>query len=637
MKKIVLPLNLNSVGINVLTAEMFQTPKLDEKTTFIVDKDYSLEGASIEIPINCSLHFNGGCFYNGKIIGNNTHLTSNTNSIFRSGLEIAGSFDTAVVVSNWFDAQSDTLMFKNAITFASNVHNSIIGDAANKSYATVMVTCDTGTYTIDDSLILPIGVSFDGNGSLFKTAMATNGVFLFCTNVISKVNKNQLVSTPNNILDSFGNIGFLNGVTINNNTYYSNLIYVGDSRLIHDIKVRNPHKVIEWNPSYIDRKRCYNVMCISTNSSFVQDTSTVETIKNTSHLIVPNVGDAVEIRGISDGIRLFVGSGAQATIDSCINCDITIHNTRDVTISHLHNETGLIRLIKSSVRVTDSYFYAQPNGNFVLNGENGKFSELLLKNIQVNKLCDLPNYHAYSLCGTNNNSKVVAENVYGILGNGQDAHDGPAIMLMQGGSFINPNRFILSGNEVMEDEISLSPLSNTMQMPNIQETSTAASASYKIRVLLVVDAKRNIYINHNNIDPRTITTNKKCLLTFYNTSNNSVELLSGLITRVEFGRANSGYSFYFDYGMVYKRFDQFSLDYRITSANDSFLFNGVKAKAIDYGNYVVCKHYKRKGKNAEVWLTSNTLPSTTTFIELDELYLNNGYHYMLLNGQWTRI
>lgn len=62
-------------GVNVLTQAMINRPN----TIYVIQHDYDLNGATITVPSNCVLDFQGGSLNNGKVISNNTVLIGKYN------------------------------------------------------------------------------------------------------------------------------------------------------------------------------------------------------------------------------------------------------------------------------------------------------------------------------------------------------------------------------------------------------------------------------------------------------------------------------------------------------------------------------------------------------------------------------
>ena len=93
---------------NVLTQEMVK----EANTIYEVRYDYDLNGATIVMPANCVLKFNGGSLSNGTIIGSNTSIQAEKVRIFKNitfeseedELQYKSTFNLNVIPPEWFGA-----------------------------------------------------------------------------------------------------------------------------------------------------------------------------------------------------------------------------------------------------------------------------------------------------------------------------------------------------------------------------------------------------------------------------------------------------------------------------------------------------------------------------------------------------
>lgn len=108
-------------GINVLEQYMINEPN----TIYIIQYDYCLNGAEIEIPENCVLQFEGGSFNGGSIVGNNTNIISTLTRIFNLNVEIKGTWNLDYARPEWFGATlediDDALCINKSFGFNNNV------------------------------------------------------------------------------------------------------------------------------------------------------------------------------------------------------------------------------------------------------------------------------------------------------------------------------------------------------------------------------------------------------------------------------------------------------------------------------------------------------------------------------------
>ncbi len=107
-------LRKNIVGDkNVLTQAMINKAN----TIYVIQYDYDLKEASINIPENCVLQFDGGSLSNGTIVGNKTSILSSMYQIF-TNVSVDGTYNVDTTLgkpifnknnSQWIDATGATV------------------------------------------------------------------------------------------------------------------------------------------------------------------------------------------------------------------------------------------------------------------------------------------------------------------------------------------------------------------------------------------------------------------------------------------------------------------------------------------------------------------------------------------------
>ena len=96
-------LRKNIVGDkNVLTQAMINKAN----TIYVIQYDYDLKEANINIPENCVLQFDGGSLSNGTIVGNNTKIKTELEKIFNN-ITIDGNWNVVEAHPEWFGALPD--------------------------------------------------------------------------------------------------------------------------------------------------------------------------------------------------------------------------------------------------------------------------------------------------------------------------------------------------------------------------------------------------------------------------------------------------------------------------------------------------------------------------------------------------
>lgn len=131
-------LRKNQVGIvNLLEQVNINKPN----TVYIVRYDFCLGGATITLPKNSTLKFEGGSIDNGTIVGNNSSIVSDVDkTILGKDLVIKGTWNIEHIYDKWFafDSSSDFLsnqIITNILALSNdNVYNTIHFDADRTYY-----------------------------------------------------------------------------------------------------------------------------------------------------------------------------------------------------------------------------------------------------------------------------------------------------------------------------------------------------------------------------------------------------------------------------------------------------------------------------------------------------------------------
>ena len=167
-------LRKNIVGDkNVLTQAMINKAN----TIYVIQYDYDLKEASINIPENCVLQFDGGSLSNGTIVGNKTSILSSMYQIFANVL-VGGTYNVDTAYSEWFGAKGDGITddreaIQSAIDLLPNVlmlSNKIYMVSYTKgvtAHRPIIDRCNIGTMYFDTTLGKPI---FNKNNSQWVDA-----------------------------------------------------------------------------------------------------------------------------------------------------------------------------------------------------------------------------------------------------------------------------------------------------------------------------------------------------------------------------------------------------------------------------------------------------------------------------------
>lgn len=119
-------------GKNVLTQEMINKPN----TIYVIRYDFDLNGATINVPENCTLDFQGGSLKDGTLNGNNTLLVSFPYHIFYN-IKLKNRFNIENLYVEWFGVKpniniDNSQVINVAISNAVNINKPLL--FTNESY-----------------------------------------------------------------------------------------------------------------------------------------------------------------------------------------------------------------------------------------------------------------------------------------------------------------------------------------------------------------------------------------------------------------------------------------------------------------------------------------------------------------------
>lgn len=105
---------------NILTSDMINQPN----TIYEIRYDFDLNGVTINVPENCTLKFEGGSLSNGKLLFQDTFITSAPDYIFKNmQIDDKSRCLNTEVYAEWFGAHGDgstddTISIQTALDFA---------------------------------------------------------------------------------------------------------------------------------------------------------------------------------------------------------------------------------------------------------------------------------------------------------------------------------------------------------------------------------------------------------------------------------------------------------------------------------------------------------------------------------------
>lgn len=141
-------------GKNILTQDMINEPN----TIYEIRYDFDLNGATITIPDNCILKFEGGVLSNGNIKGTNTVIEAPLKQIFkfdRTKYYISGTWNLSKWNCSWFGTVRDGNLSRN---------NNETDFSGTDNYEAIQTCLDTANNTNIKEVILEEGTYYISKG-----------------------------------------------------------------------------------------------------------------------------------------------------------------------------------------------------------------------------------------------------------------------------------------------------------------------------------------------------------------------------------------------------------------------------------------------------------------------------------------
>lgn len=161
-------------GVNVLLQSMINK----ENTIYHIQYNYDLVGATITIPDNCVLLFDGGSFKNGELYATNTLISNHNDAIF-DNVTLSGKLLNTTAYSNWFNF--DTTGVQDNTKYAQNLF----------SYPFERVIFSEGIYKISD-ITIPSNIIIEGNNTTIQAVIKYPGLSSVHKSVFSADNKDSI-------------------------------------------------------------------------------------------------------------------------------------------------------------------------------------------------------------------------------------------------------------------------------------------------------------------------------------------------------------------------------------------------------------------------------------------------------------
>ena len=219
----------NSLGYKYIRSDFDFTaiPTGYDDSTLEIRDFFDLGGATITLPKNVTLYFNGGKFDNVTIFGDNTKIKANLNHIFGLNVNFTGEWSVESVFPEWFGAIAD-----DSTDNLTQLNKALFEVTSNRVLSTTLLL-SAGVYRISNELLLYkttkysiLGTSIGGceikqtsdNVPILKFEQVAGqfGFFIEISNISLKYLNPQSSSNTNSVAISLrGNIkGVFNKILI---------------------------------------------------------------------------------------------------------------------------------------------------------------------------------------------------------------------------------------------------------------------------------------------------------------------------------------------------------------------------------------------------------------------------------------
>lgn len=217
---------------NVLTQSMINMPN----NVYNIRYDFDLNGATINLPENSILKFEGGSINRGTINGNNTKIVGPLTQIFKNNITISGTWNVSEVYPEWFGAKGDGVT-DDTISLQTCINYFNVIKLSNRTYITNMLNIPSFKNIIGEgkNSIIKANPSMElTNNYLIRTKDGGSGIRISNLKIICGNTSNEadykiggigLISTANANNDQWDTRNIIENVEILN--CYAASIYIG--------------------------------------------------------------------------------------------------------------------------------------------------------------------------------------------------------------------------------------------------------------------------------------------------------------------------------------------------------------------------------------------------------------------------
>lgn len=168
--------NVNGMAqIALKNGATFASQLTQTNAIYIIRYDFDLDEASVTIPENSVLKFEGGSISNGSIVGQNT-IVKGLGNLFNNVL-ISGTFANDVVYSDWVSNSTDKSTLLNALHLCN-------GNTMTKlfiSHGTYTIECAAEEDVVDSGLVIPANTDVDFQNSTINVETTDSSRYFLIT------------------------------------------------------------------------------------------------------------------------------------------------------------------------------------------------------------------------------------------------------------------------------------------------------------------------------------------------------------------------------------------------------------------------------------------------------------------------
>ena len=160
--------NIQTIGgvqKNVLVSSMFP----EANTIYIIQYDYDLNGATINVPANCVLFFEGGSISNGEIHSDNVVISNSTKEKILTDVVFAGACVESPAMVSWFVSEYPTNTNDYSVDNTNEIRQALNCGKKRIVFPNDKYLHISSTIQIEGNITLDVEKSINDNQSAYRT------------------------------------------------------------------------------------------------------------------------------------------------------------------------------------------------------------------------------------------------------------------------------------------------------------------------------------------------------------------------------------------------------------------------------------------------------------------------------------